>query len=150
MKPLDFYRWAVTEAATATSEAQCRSVISRLYYGIHHEVCCRYFRGTPPASPLPSQSRHSELRNRLNDAQRPRLATMANLLGQLLHMRTEADYQLTLPLRLRNGRNVDTACALVQHATRIGEELLRELEAHWPGEAPDGCECKVVQSFGSR
>ena len=52
MSPLDFYDLGVGMASTARTEAQERTAINRLYYGLHHEVCCRYFRKESWAQPL--------------------------------------------------------------------------------------------------
>ena len=43
MRPLDFYRLGVALAYSADSETLQRTVINRLYYGLHHEACCRFF-----------------------------------------------------------------------------------------------------------
>ena len=43
MRPLDFYDLGVQLAASARTEAEYRATIGRLYYGLHHEACCRYF-----------------------------------------------------------------------------------------------------------
>ena len=40
MKPLDFYRLGVEMASSSVTEAEHRTAIARLYYGLHHEACC--------------------------------------------------------------------------------------------------------------
>ena len=47
MKPLDFYQLGVRLANSGRTEAEHRAAIGRLYYGLHHEACCRYFRWLP-------------------------------------------------------------------------------------------------------
>ena len=37
VKPLEFYRLGISLSETATSEPLQRTVVSRLYYGLHHE-----------------------------------------------------------------------------------------------------------------
>ena len=38
MRPLEIYRLGLRLAGSATSEAERRNVIGRLYYGLHHEA----------------------------------------------------------------------------------------------------------------
>lgn len=52
MRPLEFYRLAVAIAPSAVSEPVQRTVIGRLYYGLHHEARCRFYRENPNADPL--------------------------------------------------------------------------------------------------
>lgn len=147
MQPLQFCNLGREMALSAKSDAEFRTVVNRLYYGIHHEVCCRFFARNPLARPLNSRNRHSELRNRLNDPLVPDRVVMARRLGTLLEMRTEADYILTAPFRIR-GRTIASSDVLMTEALKIADALLNDLDKQWPGSASDGCECKVVVSFG--
>ncbi len=146
MRPLDFYKLGMHLARTASVDAEYRTVINRVYYGLHHETCCRYLRFLPTPQPLNSNQRHTELRNRLNDPGNPPSGEVSQLLGSLMRMRTEADYQLNPPLRHRN-RSYSSEQLMVE-AVRLGEDLLEALERYSPGEAPDGCNCPTV--FSSR
>ena len=144
MKPLDFYRLGLQIAASASSEAQYRTAISRIYYGLHHEACCRYYRRELYPSPLNRNSRHTELRERFNSLGETVPIRIAQCLNDLSVMRSEADYQLTPPLRYK--RKTYSAEHLVQEAISTAEYLLRYLERYSPGEAPDGCDCPTVYS----
>ena len=146
MKPLDFYRLGVQIASTASSEAQYRTAISRIYYGLHHEACCRYFRRELSPSPLNKNRRHTELRDRFNRLGESAPTTIGLRLSDLIIMRNEADYQLVPPLRYK--RKSYSAEQLMQIAVDVGEELLDALERYSPGEAPDGCDCPTAYSVG--
>lgn len=143
MRPRDFYDLGLRLADAAQSEAEQPTAVGRLYYGLHHEACCRYFRRNPGAPPVPAGNRHSELSNRFNsnpsDVDSTRVGT---LLRGLSHMRSECDYELQLPLRHR-GRSYDCA-AILRLAMATAEDLLTALEAYSPGDAVDGCECRTA------
>lgn len=113
-----------------------------VYYGLHHESCCRYFREELSSRPLSRGQLHTELRDRFNRPEDPESGEVAQLLGSLMILRSESDYQLGLPLRYR-GRSY-TALELMQQASG---DLLDALEAYSPGEAPDGCECRQAYSI---
>ena len=44
MRPIELYNLGVVAARTADTEAKRRSAVGRIYYGLHHEACCRFFR----------------------------------------------------------------------------------------------------------
>ena len=58
MRPLDFYRLGIELSSDAYTEARQRTVVNRLYYGLHHEACCRLFQraAVSARSALESQS----------------------------------------------------------------------------------------------
>ena len=143
MKPLDFYRFGLAIASSAKTEAEHRTAIGRMYYGLHHEACCRYFRANPDAPPLGRRSRHTELIRRFDsgDAISNEVRTV---LEELLKMRNIADYELGSVIHYREwriGSRVFMGMALI-----TARELLEALEAYSPGEAPDGCDCPTVYS----
>ncbi len=41
MTPLEFYELGLALSRSAAAPAEHRTVIGRLYYGLHHEACCR-------------------------------------------------------------------------------------------------------------
>ena len=141
MKPMEFYRLAVAMAPSATSEQWQRTVVGRLYYGLHHEACCRYYRTNPGATPLERRSRHASLRTRFNQPSDKKSMKVANLLERLRHFRTQADYELGQMYDL-NRRPV-TSAQVLSLATQVAAQLLRALDAYSFGEAPDGCICRV-------
>ena len=144
MKPLDFYRLGLQTASSASTEAQYRTAIGRIYYGLHHESCCRYFRKEVSPELLNRNRRHTELRNRFNGLGDSVAITIGRRLSDLIIVRSEADYQLVPPLRYKSGSY--SAEQLMQIAVSLGAELLQALEAYSPGEAPDGCDCPTVYS----
>lgn len=146
MRPLDFYDLGVRLHDSSATEAEHRTVVNRIYYGLHHEVCCRYFRQNRYAQPLNRNRRHTDLRNRLNDALDPSSGEVAQLLRSLMDMRSEADYELSTTLRHR-GRSLSPQ-QLAERAIRVGRELLDALEAYVAGESGDGCECPQTYSVG--
>ena len=141
MKPMEFYRLAVAMAPLATSEQWQRTVVGRLYYGLHHEACCRYYRTNPGAAPLGRGSRHASLLKRFNQPSDSKSMKVANLLRQLRRFRTQADYELGQMHDVKN-RPV-TPAQVLSSATHVAELLLQALESYSPGEAPDGCVCRV-------
>ena len=146
MKPLDFYQLGLQLASSASTEAQCRTAISRIYYGLHHEACCRYFRRESYPAPLNRNRRHTGLRERYSSSVEPVSRTVGRRLNELMILRTEADYQLVPPLRYKDKSY--SAEQLMQIAVDVGEELLDALERYSPGEAPDGCDCPTAYSVG--
>lgn len=142
MRPSLLYRLGMRLAVDAREEALQRTVINRVYYGLHHEMCCRYFRQFPLERPLGQRRRHTELTERLNDPTNPVSAELANLLHELLELRTEADYQLVPPMRFR--RRSYHAEQMMELAMSRGERLWEKMEAQFPGEASEDCECKTA------
>ena len=138
MKPLDFYRVGLA-ASNAVSEPVQRMVVNRLYYGLHHEACCRYFREYPAAEPLTRSRRHIDLVDRFVTLDTSESWQTARLLNNLRRLRGEADYNLALPIRL--GNRSFNARQLVNQAVVTAQRLLDTLEAFSPGEAEDGCNC---------
>ena len=141
MRPLDFYRLGLSLAETANDEASQRTAVGRLYYGLHHEACCRYFRSTSDTEPLNGSQRHSELRNRYNRRDNSKSKEVGNLLRDLMTLRREADYELAPPLRFR--RQSLAPRQFLELAVKTAEQLLNALEDYSPGEAEDGCRCLV-------
>lgn len=121
-------------------------VVNRLYYGLHHEACCRFFRENPMSGPLNRNRRHTDLRNRFNNLSHPESRNVSRLLNDLMALRAQADYRLTPPLRFRNRQlNVQQ---LVGLALVSAQQLLDALEAFSPGEAEDGCNCPQGYTVG--
>ena len=146
MRPLDFYRVGLEMVGAADTEAQQRTVVNRVYYGLHHEACCRYFRREVAARPLNRNRRHSDLRNRFNDSADPSDGNVGQLLGQLMRLRSLADYELSPSHRI--GRQALTPEQLMRRALDVSERLLSALEKYSPGEAMDGSGCRQVYSTG--
>ena len=146
MRPLDSYSLGMTLAENASTEALRRAVVNRLYYGLHHEACCRYFRENPGARPLSVNRRHTQLRNRYLESGGEASENVGKLLGRLIRLRVEADYQLSPPLRYRH--ETINSRELMDFALDISQQLLAALERYSPGAAPDGCRCPVVYSCG--
>ena len=138
MKPIDFYNWATQAAPGASSEAELRTVVGRLYYGLHHEACCRYFRVHPNASALERRRRHADLRNKFNTAPDPVYKKIGNLLGDLIELRVLADYEMG-QLNFRGA--VLTPDILLWFAQIYANDLLEALQEFSPGEAGNGCNC---------
>ena len=138
MKPIDFYYLGVTDAPNASSEARQRMVVGRVYYGLHHEACCRYFRENPASVPLPRQQRHIELCRRFNTLADSNAKRVGNLLNDLRRLRAQADYELG---QLEYRGQVVNAAQFLHTALMLGQELLQQLERYSPGEAEDGCSC---------
>ena len=142
MRPLDFYRLGLSLSENADAEAAQRTAVSRLYYGLHHEACCRYFRTNPASGPLDSGRRHTELRNRYNSPDDPKSRTVGRLLNDLRMLRAEADYEMVPPLRFRN-RPMDSR-QFLNLAVETARQLLDALDEYSSGEAEDGCRCHVA------
>ena len=144
MRPLDFYRLGVALAESAAVESLRRAVVGRLYYGLHHEACCRYFRENPGARPLSVNGRHTQLRDRYLQSGHDDGEDIGRLLRRMIQLRIEADYQLAGPLRFRNN-SIDSA-ELMRLALDTSQQLLAALDRYSPGDAPDGCRCPTVYS----
>ena len=142
MKPLDIYRLGVRLTNVGKTEAERRAAIGRLYYGLHHEACCRYFRENPNALPLGRGSRHAQLIGRYSALHAFPARRIRRLLRQLSRMRNKSDYELASPMWYQK-RNY-SAVQLMRAAVVVSEGLLAELEVYSPGEAKDGCSCPVV------
>ena len=141
MKPLDFYRLGLSLAESADSEAAQRTAVNRLYYGLHHEACCRYFRNNPDSEPVYAGRRHSELRNRYTSHVDERANTVGQRLQYLIEMRRLADYQLAPTFGFR-GQSLAPQ-EFLNLALEAARQLLDALEDYSPGEAEDGCTCLV-------
>jgi hypothetical protein len=146
VRPLEFYRLGLALAQNSALESVQRTVVNRIYYGLHHEACCRYFRTHPQSRPLNINRRHTELRDRFNDSDDPEAKYVGGFLNDLMILRRESDYELVPPFRFR--RRSLTVQELVQQAIESGEDLLDALERFSPGEAPDGCECRTAYPSG--
>ena len=143
MRPLDFYRLGARIAETATTEAEYRNAVGRMYYGLHHEACCRYFRENPGAAPLGRGSRHLRLIERFSVSGDRTSDKIAVLLRQLSTMRNISDYELGSSVRYNNF--LVSPSQLMRLALMVAQELLVTLDDHSPGEASDGCECRTIQ-----
>ena len=141
VKPLEFYRLGTTLASKASSEAEQRTVVGRLYYGLHHEACCRFFREHPSSMPLHGSSRHADLRNRYNLHPNPASRKVGILLNDLRKLRSQADYDL-VQLTYR-GKSL-TGQQFLATSLRLAGDLLKALESYSPGEAQNGCDCPVA------
>lgn len=141
MKPMEFYDWAVDAAATVSSEAGQRSVISRLYYGLHHEACCRFFTVNPDHQALPGQSRHTSLSSVYNQSSDPTCKAIGNLLRDLKTLRGIADYDLSNAFYRGQVYPMQT---LMGFALIYGQDLVEQLNLFCPRAAEEGCNCPVV------
>ena len=141
MRPLDFYQLGVRLANTGGTEAEHRTAIGRLYYGLHHEVCCRYFRENPGARPLGRGSRHTQIIERYSTLRASPTQRIRRLLRQLSRMRNLSDYELAGPIKYQQRER--SAAELTRLAVVVAEGLLAALEDFSPGEAEDGCYCPV-------
>ena len=146
MRPLDFYRAGVALADVASTESLRRTAVGRLYYGLHHEACCRYFRKNPGAPPLDRNRRHAQLADRYRNSPEPAAKEIGRCLRDMARLSREADYELVPPLRFENRSISDEQ--LMRLALDISRQLLAALERYSPGAAPDGCRCPVAYSRG--
>lgn len=142
MRPLDYYQLGRQLADSASTEAEQRSAVGRLYYSLHHEACCRYFRENPDAPPLGRGSRHAQLIGRFGAFRTGETRRIGRLLRQLSRMRNLSDYELVSPLRYQNREC--SAVELMGMAVSVAEGLLGALEDFSSGEAGDGCHCPVL------
>ena len=147
MRPLSFFELGHRMAAAATEDSERRTAINRLYYGLHHEACCRYFRATPLADGLGRNNRHSDLRDRFNKPSDAKAMLVATRLRSLMEMREEADYQIGGLLLIKGRtRSVEDVLGM---ALSTADQLLEALESYSAGPASDGCRCLIAQqSFG--
>ncbi len=141
MRPLEFYQLGLSLASTANTEAEFRNAIGRVYYGLHHEACRRYFRQQPTAPSLERGSRHNLLIERFHDPTDATINEISNLLRQLSRMRNLADYELR-KIILLNRRSLDSN-QLMRLALLVADELFQALETYSPGEASEDSECRV-------
>ena len=141
MKPLEFYRLALGIGPHARSEQVRRTVVGRLYYGLHHEACCRYYRVNPGASPLRRKSRHACLAERFNQSKDAKSVKVALLLRRLVRFRVLADYELGQMYLDKKPLNAER---LMNEATEVAKRLLVALDDYSPGEAQDGCNCPAT------
>lgn len=141
MRPLDFYRLGLQIVETAASEAEFRTAIGRLYYGLHHEACCRYFRENPGAPALDQGSRHSLLQERFSLFGSISSNNVAQLLRQLSRMRNISDYELASPVRYNNFQV--SPSQFMKMASIVAQELIQALDEYSPGDASDGCDCRT-------
>ena len=139
MKPLDIYELGMRLAESAASDAERRNAIGRLYYGLHHEACCRYFRENPQSPPLGARSRHRQLIERYDILPATGSWRIRDLLSQLFSMRNISDYKLAEPVRYLYREY--TLQELLETAVRVAETALAALENFSPGPAEDGCVC---------
>ncbi len=130
-------------AQTAKTEAEFRTAIGRMYYGLHHETCCRYFRENPSAAPLERGRRHFQLVGRFKVAGNSIGVRISQLLGELSRMRNASDYELAGPVRHGIFRG-ESSQFVMMHATIVADQLLQALDDYSQGEAEDGCECPSV------
>jgi hypothetical protein len=140
VRPIEFYHLAVASASIASSEAEHRTIVSRLYYGLHHEACCRYFRANPTACHLKFRNRHPELSRRFHDPTDPTAMQISYDLRDLKQLRGLADYDLAL---LRFGPQTLNSQQLMTTALNMAQRLLKCLDSLLPGVATDGCPCYV-------
>ncbi len=143
MRPLDFYRLGLRIAETTAAEAEYRNAVGRIYYGLHHEACCRYFRENPDAAPLGRGSRHLRLIERFSVSGDRTSNKIAVLLGRLSVMRNISDYELGSSVRYNNF--LLSPSQLMGLALILAQELLVTLDDYSPGDAPDDCECRTIQ-----
>ena len=141
MRPLDVYELGVRLAGEAVSEAEKRAAVSRLYYGLHHEACCRYFRENPDAPPLVRNRRHAVLPDLFDSGPREVHEDIADGLRRLASMRAECDYRIAGPLRYE-GRAI-TIDDILAEALDIASALLSDLDAYSLGEST-GAEARVT------
>ena len=141
MRPLDIYDLGVWLAEHATTEAGQRGAVSRLYYGLHLEACCRYFRENPDAPALMRNRRHAALPDLFRDSPNQVCGRIADGLAVLSEMRAECDYRVAGPLQYR-GRPISIGDMLAE-ALATGTALLTDLDAYSPGEST-GNEARVT------
>ena len=140
MKPIEFYNLGVAVAPTVNTEAERRAVVGRIYYGLHHEACCRFFRVNNRTPYLQRDgSRHWALIAKYRRSRRnPAAHRIGDLLDQLRRLRTTADYDLAA---MTFNKKPISEADLLSAAMNTGQFLLRALEQYSPGVAVDGCQC---------
>ena len=117
-------------ASQVATEAECRTVVGRLYYGLHHEACCRYFRENPNGTPLSRNGRHTELHRRFNAPSNARSQLVGRQLNRLRIMRNKADYELG---NLSYGSRTLTPVQFMDLALQCGRRLFK----HWRHTHPE-------------
>ena len=141
MRPLDVYDLGVQLAGQAGTEAEKRAAVSRLYYGLHLEACCRYFRENPDAASIQRNRRHALLRVTFEEMRTPLARRISMRLWRLGEMRAECDYRIAGPLQFE--RMAITIDDLLTEALITAGALLADLDAYSPGEAT-GAEARVT------
>ncbi len=142
MRPLELYDLGMELAARADGESVQRSAVNRLYYGLLHEACCRYFRVNPSAAPIPRSRRHREVGDRFRSKGDETSLNIVRLLRILAGLRTECDYNLTR--ELMHGGRAYPPSDILTIAVDFAGEILAALEEYSPGEAEDGCNCPAI------
>ena len=143
MRPLEFYRFGLRLAGSASTEVERRTVVNRLYYGLHHEAYGRYFRENPNDPPLPPNGRHTALIQRFRGKPGSVERDIARMLDHVRQMRNVCDYELGHPIQL--GQRTLASAELMGFALIVADSLLAALEDFSPGEAPDGCDCPTAR-----
>ena len=140
VKPIEFYNLSLAVAPGVTSEAERRRVVSLIYYGLHHEACCRFFRVNTQTPYLRKDgTRHKDLISKYRNAPRNRISRrIGDLLDQLRRLRTTADYDLAA---MSFNRKPISEVVLLATAMQKSKALLVALDRYSPGEAHDGCQC---------
>ena len=146
MRPLDFYELGLRMFSTAQTESEQRTVANRLYYGLHHEACGRYFRKEVRPQPLNRNRRHSDIRDRFNNSIDPVSMRVAQLLGELMRLRVVADYQL--PSNIIGMRSIQDAEQLMRRSVNVSEQLLSALDRYSSHATPNGYEYPEAYSTG--
>ena len=141
MRPLNFYDLGLRLVEEGRTEAEQRTGVSRLYYGLHHEAACRYFRENPDAPPIPRNRRHAALREVFRALGTPLGADIASRLRRLAWMRGECDYRVGAPLRYAGAE--EPLSTTVSRALTTAADCLAALDAYSPGESADGSEWRV-------
>ena len=146
MRPLDLYELGQQMAHSARTEAEQRTAVNRLYYGLHHEACGRYFQTAIQPQPLNRNRRHSDIRDRFHRSFDQDGMRVAQLLGELMQLRGVADYQL--PSRIRGMHSIQSAEQLMRRSIGVSEQLKSALDRYSPDETPDGFEFPEAYSTG--
>ncbi len=146
MRPLDFYELGRQMAGSAQTEAEQRTVVNRLYYGLHHEACGRYFQKEVRPQPINRNRRHRGVLDRFNRSIDPIGGNVARLLGELMRLRGVADYQL--PSKITRMRNIENTEQLMRRSIGVSEQLKSALDRYSPRETPDGFEYPEAYSTG--
>ena len=136
MRPLNFYDLGLRLAEEGRTEAERRTGVSRLYYGLHHEAACRYFRVNPDAPPIPRNRRHAALREVFRALGTPLGADIASRLRRLAWLRGECDYRVGAPLRYAGSEA--TLSTVVAEALETAAACLAALDAYSPASPPTG------------
>ena len=141
MRPLDVYDLGVRLAGQAGTEAEKRAAVGRLYYGLHLEACCRYFRENPDAAPIQRNRRHVALPDLFDSGPGQVHRGIADRLRRLASMRAECDYRIDGPLRYEG--TTTTIDAMLARTQLVAAALLADLDAYSLGEST-GAEARVT------